>query len=501
MRLWIISTLVCLGTTSVYVWQYERVTYQIIWHDFFYAQEEFSRSPQYNAGVDKSGSATLAQDEQEDIYRAWYEKGKTAEKLGNVGEALRCYTWAFSYRPNTEIEKLITELQTRLRREQEQANTQENFLERAFEYERAGAYDKALSLYQKLPEQREDAIQTRIQTCRKILEIEQIQQEMLHNAEQNTEKGEWARAVESYREIERLYQQWPKFKEQSRKIITRLSLAQTRYRLLQHAWTEIEKYLKVGRTAMALRYVKALPTQLPQEGIWNKLITLLHKEMVLIPAGVFTMGSTEHPDEMPPHLITLPEYCIDRYEVTNRQYEVFVASTGAPIPTTWSSDSVPQELKAYPVSSISWEEATQYALWAGKRLPTEAEWERAARGDDGRIYPWGNNFSADHCNCLEVGRKGAAAVGSFPQGVSPFGCFDMLGNVLEWTADEYGPYPGGEEPGGRQSGYRVTRGGAWYYPGKNFRCTTRYPHLQTVRLVSVGFRCAWSSSAAGKEQK
>lgn len=215
--------------------------------------------------------------------------------------------------------------------------------------------------------------------------------------------------------------------------------------------------------------------------------------MAWIPQGEFIMGSDEQMDESPRRVVPVAGYYIDRYEVTNGEYLNFVEHTGYFKPVIWTNGKIPDGKINHPVTGISWKDAKEYATWVGKRLPTEVEWEKAARGSDGRIYPWGNEFSPNVCNSLESALNGTTEVGSFPGGKSLYECFDMAGNVLEWTADVYAPYPNGREPLYIRPNYRVARGGSWYYPGQVLYCSNRYPHTEDVCLVSIGFRCAFDN--------
>jgi iron(II)-dependent oxidoreductase len=216
-------------------------------------------------------------------------------------------------------------------------------------------------------------------------------------------------------------------------------------------------------------------------------------EMVLIPAGSFRIGSDEFEDESPVHEVYLDDFYIDRYEVTNAQYEIFLKTTGHRPPLTWEKPgfSMPDQ----PVIGVSWEDAVAYAKWAGKRLPTEAEWEKAARGTDGRRYPWGNIWSEGKCH--SVGKSipaGPAPVGSFPEGVSPYGCHDMAGNAWEWCADwfaeDYYEYSEHRNPKGPPDGsWHVLRGGGWESSSNEVRTTFRQGGCPDGGYRCAGFRC------------
>lgn len=231
-------------------------------------------------------------------------------------------------------------------------------------------------------------------------------------------------------------------------------------------------------------------------------------DMVLIPAGRFQMGSdTARPDcqdEHPPHAVDLPAFYLDRTEVTNQEYKAFCDATGRQYPPEPGWD--PEYFLGkpdYPVINVTWQDANDFAKWMGKRLPTEAEWERAARGDDGRLYPWGDKPQDGVTTVagLSDGYEYTAPVGSFPAGASPFGCLDMIGNVYEWVDDWYQPYPGSDGSWDQKgdTGYkkRCIRGGSFTAKAELVdatggipRASERYCEKPDYRSVNLGFRCA-----------
>ncbi len=197
--------------------------------------------------------------------------------------------------------------------------------------------------------------------------------------------------------------------------------------------------------------------------------------MIVIPAGPFLMGAALE-------TVDLPEFLIARYPVTNADYLRFVQATGHRPPKHWSKEGFPPELARHPVVFVSWEDAVAYTRWAGARLPSEAEWEKAARGLDGRVYPWGDAFTAENCNASEAGTDGTRPVDAHPGGASPYGILDMAGNVWEWTTTYYQD----------NEQWRVLKGGAWDYQGrKDTRCASRIYFAPTFRNGAVGFRCCW----------
>lgn len=176
---------------------------------------------------------------------------------------------------------------------------------------------------------------------------------------------------------------------------------------------------------------------------WQELAT-----QIAIPSGPFIMGTdSQQSNEQnhPQHTVGLGAYKIDKYPVTNAQYARFVAATGHRPPSHWAQGKIPAGKELHPVTLVSWHDAQAYAKWAGKRLPTEAEWEKAARGTDGRRWPWGNAMEPSRLNTYyNVGSTTKVTV--YPQGASPYGVMDMAGNVSEWTADDFKPYPGSDAP-------------------------------------------------------
>jgi formylglycine-generating enzyme required for sulfatase activity len=286
------------------------------------------------------------------------------------------------------------------------------------------------------------------------------------------------------------------------------------------------------------RQQELAPTILGQDGA----------EMVLVPAGEFVMGLAPEEiasllrnpkakgallkDETPSHRVFLDAFYIDAYEVTNARFHQFVQATGyrtqaerggggmirtgvktwAEVPdANWRAPkgqgSSITGLEAHPVVQVSWHDAKAYCAWAAKRLPTEAEWEKAAQGTDGRLYPWGNqsdggrvNFCDRNCpfewkdDSVDDGYGSTAPVGSYEAGKSPYGAYDMAGNVWEWVADRYNAASyqrsPGRNPQGPTSGAQVgLRGGSWLYGALAFRATVRSGVPPNRRNDNIGLRC------------
>ena len=228
------------------------------------------------------------------------------------------------------------------------------------------------------------------------------------------------------------------------------------------------------------------PTELPAEITDGKGV-----EMVLVPEGEFTMGSDAYSDEQPIHDVYLDTYYIDKYEVTNALYKACVDAgvCDQPIITTDYNNS---QYAQHPVVYVTWNMAKEYCEWRGARLPTEAEWEKAARGTDGRTYPWGEEIDSSFANY--GGNVGdTTSVGSYESGVSPYGAYDMAGNVWEWVADWYDAYPGNTVSNDNYgTTYRVLRGGSWYYDDSGVRSANRVRVNPASSSGYVGFRCSRS---------
>ncbi len=262
------------------------------------------------------------------------------------------------------------------------------------------------------------------------------------------------------------------------------------------------------------------------EGLLPMKQWLRLEERVEIPAGVFTMGTDSLKSDVqnrPEHKIDLPAYAIDKFLVTNSQYARFVAQTGQRVPLNWSDGHFSPERVMHPVTMVSWFDAKAYCGWMRKRLPTEAEWEKAARGDDGRRWPWGNVMDTQRLNTYyNVGST--TQVDKYVNGVSPYGVHDMAGNVVQWIADDFNPYPKSaasssifagkkqivsDDPSDRkkkiakfvltEEKYKVMRGGSW--KGDPFSTSSYHRGYSWPNLTSdfYGFRCASDSATQQTE--
>lgn len=247
------------------------------------------------------------------------------------------------------------------------------------------------------------------------------------------------------------------------------------------------------------------------------------KVMVRVQAGEFQMGTSAKQQadldaefelqpgvlrsESPDARVVLAEFYIDRTPVTNAEYKKFLdANPNQPAPFlaeaiaqsyNWdkATRSFPAGRDQYPVVLVNWEQASAYCRWSGGRLPTEAEWEKAARGSDGRVWPWGNDWESNLANTAESNIKDESPVGQYPKGASPIGALDMVGNVWQWTSSLEKPYPYNANDGREDAqapGGRVTRGGSWLFGAVVARTTTRNRFEAADVSLSIGFRCAES---------
>ncbi|HET9532907.1 MAG TPA: bifunctional serine/threonine-protein kinase/formylglycine-generating enzyme family protein [Blastocatellia bacterium] len=217
--------------------------------------------------------------------------------------------------------------------------------------------------------------------------------------------------------------------------------------------------------------------------------------MVFIKGGEFTMGNnlSSAEFEKPEHAETVASFFIDQYEVTVEDYHKFMRARNHAPPQGWNESwrqgNFSSEERRLPVTGVSWYDAQEYAEWAGKRLPTEQEWEYAARSADKRLYPWGREFNAEYANVGDPSKKEIRAVGSFPSDRSPFGLFDMAGNVAEWTDSDPRAYRGSSA---RNDEGKIIRGGSFEAPRSYSQVTSRAAAPPTIKSGSIGFRCASS---------
>jgi formylglycine-generating enzyme required for sulfatase activity len=232
----------------------------------------------------------------------------------------------------------------------------------------------------------------------------------------------------------------------------------------------------------------------------------VEEDMLQVPSGDFTMGISQEQIKfvvkkiggeekyldasIPQHQQQTPAFFIDKYEITNAQYKKFVTATGHQPPEDWEDGNYPAQKDQYPVVFVSWQDAKAYCEWAGKRLPTEIEWEKAARGSDGRLYPWGDKWEKNNANTAKSRKNGPVKVGSYKKGVSPYGCYDMAGNVWEWTSSFYKAYPNSTVENGFFGEDRyVVRGGSWDDEAYDALTVVRSKFTPNTTYEHLGFRC------------
>jgi formylglycine-generating enzyme required for sulfatase activity len=278
---------------------------------------------------------------------------------------------------------------------------------------------------------------------------------------------------------------------------------------------QVRSYLTLTRRAVPLEAPAVEAVGLP-----------VAPEMVHIPAGEFLMGTSEAQArelrshlqwdgekadcdaERPAHTVALEAFEIGRYPVTNAEYAAFVQASGHAPPSHWADGTFPEALADHPVVRVTWHDAVAYAGWlraeTGKpyRLPTEAEWEKAARGEDGRLWPWGNAWEPERANCKPDTAGSTTPVGEYaPRGNSPYGCADMAGNVWEWCSSRWGdefespsfryPYqPGDGREVPEAEDLRVLRGGSYRSGPSEVRCAQRFGYQPGLSYHDIGFRVA-----------
>ena len=335
-----------------------------------------------------------------------------------------------------------------------------------------------------------------------------------------SEQKEYDRALEEYLEAEKLCPDFPELHYNIGWVYGKLGAAEEAVKHLKkyislkpqaEDTTDALVYINVLQKGIETSQKMAMSVQRRDKAMKDSLAKDKERwDMVLVDAGEFIVGMEGQRDDCyPEHKVYLPAFYIDRYEVTNAQYYEFLESikkTGDHskchkdepagkdhTPRNWEDSYY--DNPEFPVTRIDWYDAYAYAAWAGKRLPTEAEWEKAARGPSGNRFPWGNEWNPENCN-IGVDQK---PVGSYPQGVSPYGCHDMAGSVAEWVADWYHPeyYETSPaiSPQGPESGLRrVLRGGSRFGQGFLLRSAARKSELPNVHNQAVGLRCAKNPS-------
>ncbi len=216
-------------------------------------------------------------------------------------------------------------------------------------------------------------------------------------------------------------------------------------------------------------------------------------EMITVPSGSFSRGSDVDPVEQPLTSIYLERFYIDEFEVSNLQYKFFVDRTNRTAPSDWINSEYEAAKENHPVKNVTWDDAAAYCAWANKRLPTESEWEKAARGPSGNSYPWGEVEPTEELANFAHNIGAAVDVSSYQNGKSYYGAYNMAGNVWEWTSSWYKPYDGAEESDSDSDfdeAYKVLKGGGWNSAAISLRGAARGRSAPDEALDTVGFRCA-----------
>ena len=259
---------------------------------------------------------------------------------------------------------------------------------------------------------------------------------------------------------------------------------------------EIQALLKAGRLEDAWKRLQVPPPGLSPDAArqfaWLRQWTANTREgMVFVPEGESVIGNEKgFPNERPERRVKLKGFFIDRTEVSNRQFQRYVEATLAHAPFGWRAGKPAPGTEDLPVAWVAWEDAKRYAAWAGKRLPSEEEWERAARGDSLRLYQWGDKFEPDRANSRSGGSGRLEPVGTRTSGASPFGCLHMAGNAWEWTDSPNAPYPGGPDKDPLyKKGFKVVRGGDFHEPPDMIQTSARLGKSPDAAGPTLGLRC------------
>lgn len=424
---------------------------------------------------DEKLDAELAEARAELESRLHLLEASAAEERGDVASALHHAMAAQKARASDETNTLVARLQALL------------LVEEGRKKENAGELKEALNIYREA-----EKIHKSTELAERIAELDAIikAREMAATKAKYDElvaKAKAAEKEEDFFAAVRYYEEARAYAAGREEEIETLLAAATRqredYAVLFNMWlSRGNDHMNAGQWGKAIaafeqahKYNKTEPTIAAR--IKEAREKAILQDMVLIPAGEFLFGETGT-------IHYLKAFYIDRFEVTNEQYKSFVDATGHQPPRGWSRGTFPAGEENLPVTGVSWEDAVAYATWAGKRLPSEAEWEKAARGSDGRIFPWGNEFDAANCNSAErkIGRT--VAVGTTAGDTSPYGIKDMAGNATEWTATLI---EAGDDSKPRQA---VLKGASFLLPGAQAgRVFTRRTDDTDLRMVGYGFRC------------
>jgi formylglycine-generating enzyme required for sulfatase activity len=338
----------------------------------------------------------------------------------------------------------------------------------------------------------------------------------LEDGNKFSDSEEYDKALEEYKKAVDLYPESPKIQHNIGWLYSKIGMHK---KAIEHLRNYCDLAPEAEDVDKAITMIAILQRNLDKK---NKLIDKYNKrnnvmtaalpgikekcDMVLIPAGPFIMGIDGIKEEQrPSHKVYIDTFYIDRYEVTNAQYYEFLnyiketndhskCRNNEPTnkdhtPSNWEEDYYNHP--EYPVVRVDWFDACAYAAWAGKRLPTEAEWEKAARGTDGRKWPWGNEWDPEKCNTGDP-----EPIGSYEEGKSPYGCYDVAGSAAEWCADwgdtsYYSRSPKRNPKGPEKGNKKIIRGGSRFANvGIQLRCTGRKTMVPILGNIGVGFRCA-----------
>lgn len=421
-------------------------------------------------------------------YAHYLAQGQAFKTQNDYRSALESLQKAKTTLDSPEIRQAISEVLFL-----EQVSLAEDALQRESLETAVHHWKKALSF------QESESLRAQLFKAELKLQSQQLEQQnqailasLLTKAEEAAQKEEWKEALKWYSQAKNLG-------NVEEKMLHKMKIIQQKIAQKEQE-EQFQDYFKRAHLLLeqdffqGLAYLKQLQKEFPayqseclflrKKSIQKRLDALL----VTIPEGTYRIGSDENEDEKPIHSIHLSRFQIDQVPVTHWQYALFLEDSRLAPPPYWIQGKYPSGEENYPVVEVSFEEATLFARWANKRLPTEFEWEAAARTQKEYTFPWGNEMKNNRSNHRGTNFSRTCAVDQFPANSN--GLFDLVGNISQWTDSSYTSYPNGTLLLAYGKGYKTIRGGSFLLPLEHLRLANRSYESPLVRLASLGFRCA-----------